>query len=311
MNHIFLENKYTKWYYAIVQQAQARNVHMKGEKHHIIPESFYLNRKRKGSSGWLEGDPDEPSNVVTLTYKEHLLCHKLLIKMTVGKAKAKMYHALQVLISNKNAKNITSKQYHLLREGLSASMKDYWSIEKRLERSTKYSNEGNPFFGKNHSTETKEILRDRIIGKTYEELYGLEKAETLRKKVANSGERNGFYGKTHSTETKAKLSKAASKPKSESWKKSASIKRKGRIPVNKNKTLVELYGEDRAEEIRSKISLSGEKNGFYGKTHTLEQRAKKSKEKLDAPKKVCYYCNKSVDHMNYSRWHGQNCKHKK
>jgi hypothetical protein len=51
------------------------------EEHHIIPEFFYVNRKRKGPPGWLEGDPDIKENLVFLTAKEHLLCHLLLMKI--------------------------------------------------------------------------------------------------------------------------------------------------------------------------------------------------------------------------------------
>ena len=57
------------------------------------------------------------------------------------------------------------------------------------------------------------------------------------------------------------------------------------------------------------LSLA-EKNGFFGKQHTEEQRKKKSAEKLAAPKIKCYHCNKEVDSMNYARWHGDKCKHK-
>ena len=57
--------------------------------------------------------------------------------------------------------------------------------------------------------------------------------------------------------------------------------------------------------------MQGEKNGFFGKHHSPEQRAKKSKEKLESPKKICYYCNKEVDAMNYGRWHGDKCKQRK
>jgi hypothetical protein len=131
--------------------------------------------------------------------------------------------------------------------------------------------EVNPFLGKNHSEKTKQALSEFRQGKTYEELMGTEKA----------------------SRTKAKQSS----------------KRKGSIPYNKGKTFEELYG-DKAPEYRAKMARPGSQNGSYGKMPSDEQRAKKSKEKLDTPKKVCYYCNKSVDAMNYSRWHGDNCKHK-
>ena len=127
----------------------------------------------------------------------------------------------------------------------------------------------NPFLGKKHSIETRKKLSYFRQGKTYEEIMGCDKA----------------------IETKAKQS----------------IKRKGSIPHNKNKTFDELYG-DKADELRAKVARHGPENGSYGKMPSEEQRKRKSAEKLSAPKVKCYYCNKEVDHMNYSRWHGKNCK---
>jgi hypothetical protein len=36
----FLENKYTKWYFSIISNAQSREVSGYIEKHHIIPKSL-------------------------------------------------------------------------------------------------------------------------------------------------------------------------------------------------------------------------------------------------------------------------------
>lgn len=51
------------------------------ENHHIVPEFFFKNRKRKGPPGWLDGDPNNKDNLVFLTAKEHLLSHLLLLKI--------------------------------------------------------------------------------------------------------------------------------------------------------------------------------------------------------------------------------------
>jgi hypothetical protein len=113
-----------------------------------------------------------------------------------------------------------------------------------------------------------------------------------------------FLGRKHSEETRSKMSEKASRPKSEKWKESASANRKGRTAPNK--------GIPQSEETKRKISqaVSGEKNGFYGKHHSAEQRKKKSQEKLASPKKECYYCGKIVDAMNFGRWHGERCRKK-
>jgi hypothetical protein len=218
----------------------------------------------------------------------------------------------------KNMK-MTSRQYESLRKELSCILKDRWTPEEKLKRSKQYSGEGNPFYGKKHNIVNNKRASERLLGKTYNELYGNEIAIELKKKVANSGEKNGFYRKTHSEKTKSQLSlkrkgktyeELMGKEKAIETKRKQSQQRKGIIPHNKGKTFEELYGKDKAGELRLKIANSGEKNGFYGKQHSIEQRAKKSAEKLATPKKICDHCNKSVDHMNFSRWHGDNCKNK-
>jgi len=84
---IYKDNKYTTTYYKIIEKAIGRdNGDCYVELHHIIPEAFYEDRKRKGRKGWLSGNPDISTNLVNLTAREHFICHWLLIKMTEGNA---------------------------------------------------------------------------------------------------------------------------------------------------------------------------------------------------------------------------------
>jgi hypothetical protein len=57
-----------------------------------------------------------------------------------------------------------------------------------------------PMLGKKHSEEVVKNHIERFKGKTFEELYGVEKANQLKKdlSIRNSGENNPFYGMTHS-----------------------------------------------------------------------------------------------------------------
>jgi hypothetical protein len=307
---IFLKNKYTKWYYIIINHAKTNNEIVGKHRHHIIPESFFIHRTRKGPSGWVEGDSDNNDNIVYLFPREHLICHKLLVRMTQGKAKSKMYHGLQFMLAKYDGYSLSGRQYELLQIGLSQSVKDRWTMEEKLKRSEMYLGSKNPFFGKHHTYKNKQRAHERLQGKTYEEMYGEEKANELKKKVANAGEKNGFYQKKHNESSLLLMRQTAAKPKSQAWKDSASKNRKGKVPINKGKTFEELYGKERATELKKKVANVGEKNGFFGKQHTEEQRKKKSAEKLAAPKIKCYHCSKEVDHMNYSRWHGDKCKHK-
>ena len=270
---IFLKNKYTKWYYDIVDRAILRGNIEPNENHQIIPESFFIKRKRPGSIGWLEGNPNDPSNIVPLTEHEHFVCHLLLPKMTTGPAKHKALRAIMGMSTlhgiGQNRKQLTGRRYAEMARELSQT-------EMSEESKQKHQQAG----------------------------------KARAKKRKDAGLEGTFKDKKHSADSLLLIKLAAARPKSQAWKESASKNRKGLIPHHKNKTFEELYGKDRATEIKKKVANIGEKNGFFGKQHTEEQRKKKSAEKLAAPKIRCYYCNKEVDSMNYARWHGDKCKHK-
>ena len=81
-SHPYLTNKYTYWYYSIISQARQRNLAPSlSEKHHIIPECLFATRTRKGRSGYWPGNPNEKTNLVKLSTREHYICHLLLTKM--------------------------------------------------------------------------------------------------------------------------------------------------------------------------------------------------------------------------------------
>jgi hypothetical protein len=69
--NLFLNNKYTKWYFQIIEKAKSQNrIKSKDvyyESHHIIP------RCMNGSN--------KSHNLVLLTAREHFICHYLLCKM--------------------------------------------------------------------------------------------------------------------------------------------------------------------------------------------------------------------------------------
>jgi len=250
---MFLNNKYSRWYSAIIKHAKTRVLEGYIENHHIIPRSL--------------NGLDVIDNIVSLTAKEHFICHLLLTKMVTGSAKYKMHKAALLMAScvgpGQQRYKITSRVYKILKE----------------------SSPGMP-------TETRKKLSIAQQNR-FKDISGT------------------FLGKTHSKETKEKMSISASKPKSALWKESASKNRKGKIPYNKGKSFEEMYGEEKANQIKAKQKHIGTANGFFGKQHSPEQRAKKSKEKLESPKKICYYCAMEVDAMNYGRWHGDKCKSKK
>ena len=85
---LFIDNKYTHWYYKIVNKAKSRNISGYTERHHIIPKSF--------------GGSNKKENLVSLTPREHYICHLLLTKMVSGTYRAKMIYALSLIKSKVN-----------------------------------------------------------------------------------------------------------------------------------------------------------------------------------------------------------------
>jgi hypothetical protein len=160
---MFIQNKYTKWYNNIIKNRKQNTAFGYTERHHIIPKSLGGNNKKE--------------NIVKLTAKEHFICHLLLVKMTENKEKAKMSYALRCLVNQQNhlqqRYKITSRMYivikSLTREAIGNIMKG----------------KDNPFYGKSHSVETKQRMKEK---------RALQDAPML--------------GKNHSTETKQKLKDA-------------------------------------------------------------------------------------------------------
>jgi hypothetical protein len=117
---MFIENKYSKYYYNIVNRAKSRDLDSNTytEKHHIIPKSFF---KEYTVGGWLEGNPNLKDNLVKLTAREHFICHLLLVRMTEGQAQIKMTHAAWRMCLkdstgvNKRDYKISSRIYESLR----------------------------------------------------------------------------------------------------------------------------------------------------------------------------------------------------
>jgi hypothetical protein len=76
---LFLENKYLKWYFSIVENARNKTAAGYKERHHIIPKCM--------------GGTDTIENLVDLTAKEHFICHLLLVKAVDTTYKKKMNYA--------------------------------------------------------------------------------------------------------------------------------------------------------------------------------------------------------------------------
>lgn len=84
---LFIDNKYTRIYNSIIENAKDRclPIDVYCEKHHIIPRSI--------------GGNNSFVNIVKLLPREHFICHWLLVKMTEGKNKRSMSHALRMMLA--------------------------------------------------------------------------------------------------------------------------------------------------------------------------------------------------------------------
>ena len=114
-------SKYTTWYCSIVAKAATR-LHVKGnERHHIVPKSICP-----------EGAKLQ-SNIVSLTPREHFVCHMLLPKMLINTEHInKMGFALWRLTHKRkqDAAIITGRQYECARRLYITSLKQLWETEK-------------------------------------------------------------------------------------------------------------------------------------------------------------------------------------
>lgn len=168
--NMFLNNKYTKWYNSIIANASIRSVTPMTyvEKHHIIPRSM--------------GGSDNEDNLVKLTAKEHFVCHLLLTKMTSGHDRYKMIHAVWWMCNTASAHGrsfkVSGSLYQRIREenksAASIRRKEQNKIlledpdyRKKLSQAQKqrFSHRLGTFFGKTHTDEAKEKIRNANKGK--------------------------------------------------------------------------------------------------------------------------------------------------
>lgn len=124
---MFLENKYTNWYYSLVNQAKIRNIDLEySEKHHIIPKCL--------------GGSSNKDNLVKFTAREHFVAHLLLTRMLNGPAKRKMIFALFRMTSGNNKQqryNLNNRSYEIIkkkmREEIKAQNAGKWLTEEQQQ----------------------------------------------------------------------------------------------------------------------------------------------------------------------------------
>ena len=162
---MYLQNKYTRWYYNIIQRAKNRILKPPYERHHIIPKSLGGNNLKE--------------NIVKLTPHEHFVCHLLLTKMIDGKNKEKMVYAAWAMANQENQNqqrhkvngriySILKQEYRKIKSVHSKLYNPMHNSEIKLRHQEAIAKRGKTLGNTGHkrgpiSEELREILRQKTI----------------------------------------------------------------------------------------------------------------------------------------------------
>jgi hypothetical protein len=191
---IFIANRYTLIYFSIIENVRLRVLpkDQYKETHHIVPRSL--------------GGGNELSNLVDLTYREHRICHKLLVKMTDSINRSKMSYALlffKIDATTKNSLIKTLSDYRKDFTPITDGIIDKW-IRKDMEIPQGYYYGFSPATIKKHGdgNKGKRWITDgevsyQIKHDTLPEGFYWGQADYHKKKISEalSGSGNPMYGK--------------------------------------------------------------------------------------------------------------------
>jgi hypothetical protein len=178
------------------------------EGHHIIPKS-------KGGTG-NSNRPKNNENIVLLTPREHFLAHWLLLRIHQDRSSAFAFH--KMLSFNRNQKRVVSsrgyeearevfRKYNIGNKHGKGKVKVVSEEQKKKQSEAmkgRYKGKLNPFFGKNHTEETKEKIRSSRKGVNKEKIwnYGGKKILLKNNEIIgvfdSSEEISKFIGCSHS-----------------------------------------------------------------------------------------------------------------
>jgi hypothetical protein len=176
---MYLQNKYTKCYYSIIDRAKSRDLPKEVyiERHHIIPKSL--------------GGSNEQNNLVTLTPREHFICHLLLPRMLTGVNKRNMTFAIWSMMNRDHSKQ---RARHKVNSHV------YQRLKNQIAIAISESNKG-----RKRTPEFCQRIRDIKLGVPNTAISG-DKHYTQRTGYVSkiSGENHYNYGKKQSHESNQK-----------------------------------------------------------------------------------------------------------
>lgn len=193
-----LQNKYSTWYYSIIAKRQAEPASGYTEKHHIIPTSL--------------GGLNVKDNVVRLTAREHFVCHKILVRMTIGKDRSKMAKAVW-LLKHTRCRDVplTSRSFALLRQeyadacrATSLGMKASTETKAKMSAASlgKLKSESH-----RHNIKLARNARGDLSEQAYANLSAA-KSGSNNPNFGKRGNETSMFGKKQSRQSRAAISKA-------------------------------------------------------------------------------------------------------
>lgn len=198
---MFINNKYKHWYDSIIKSANNRQLNEDEyyERHHIVPKSI--------------GGSNDAENLVTLTTREHFVCHRLLVKFVDDEYKRrKMLHALGMFLQNGQGQQriLSSREYAIVRQANADARRNMPRSKETRDKISK-SLKGNTPWNKGTTGDERlvwpEERKQRLSATNKGRKLTAEHAEKIRQ--AKLGHTAGMTGKTHSEETRRKMSESS------------------------------------------------------------------------------------------------------
>lgn len=210
---------YIQIYFSIIEKAKARVLDGYHEKHHIVPVSLFSDTNSAILNRWQITEQEDSSNIVCLTAREHYICHLLLVRIFEN-ISTNCYEKMLFAANFMANRTKSSREYDWLRKQFSEHMVKMLTGKPSRAKGKKWTEEQ-----KRNKSETSPAR-----GKTYEEIYGEEKAAQL--KLMRKQSRTG---RVNSPELRERLSKRVI---TDSW----------RQKISESNT-----GKKRTEEVKKKL----------------------------------------------------------
>jgi hypothetical protein len=243
---MYLDNKYTRWYYNIIEAAKARGSGgFYTENHHIIPKSL--------------GGSNDKINMVRLTAREHYVVHCLLVRMLRGVAKYKMISACWRMTTSNDIR-VTSRQFQTIKELHSALQS---VLQKRLKKE-QWADPNSVYNSKEYGESLSQAIKD--VWKDPNSIYNTPEYRENKSKATKEYFAIPGMKEKQSEKTKEALNRPGMKEKL-------------------SEIQIEVQNRPERKEVQSKAikSLWDDPNSFYNSKQYSEMVSVQQKEVQNRP----------------------------